>query len=119
MERLIFHPCGNFKQTYEEELTLFETDFGRMWVIVGLALLFGVVPALSSTYTLYILNHIAIATSAWSTLTWSRFSREAIATMFARTFCEVCTVNVDAIEFARPGTLPKAARMIEDRRNWK
>ena len=64
MRRLRFHPCGNFRETYDEELTLFETDFGRIWVIVGLALLFGAVPALSSTYTLYILNHIAIAAIA-------------------------------------------------------
>ncbi|MFH1114711.1 MAG: branched-chain amino acid ABC transporter permease [Pseudomonadota bacterium] len=64
MRRLIFHPCGNFRETYEEEFALFETDFGRVWVIVGLALLFGVVPLVSGAYVLYILNHIAIAAIA-------------------------------------------------------
>jgi branched-chain amino acid transport system permease protein len=64
MQRLRFHPCGSFKETYEQELALFETDFGRAWVAVGLALLFCVTPAISSTYTLYILNHVAIAAIA-------------------------------------------------------
>lgn len=64
MRRLKFHPCGNLKETYGEELTLFETDFGRLWTIIGLAVLFVAVPLLSSSYTLYILNHIAIASIA-------------------------------------------------------
>lgn len=60
MYKLQFHPCGNFKESYQEELTIFETDFGRLWLIIGLALLFGVIPLISSTYMLYILNTMGI-----------------------------------------------------------
>jgi branched-chain amino acid transport system permease protein len=60
MGNLRFHPCGNFKESYDQELTIFETDFGRAWILVGLVLLFGVIPFLSSTYSLYILNTIGI-----------------------------------------------------------
>lgn len=60
MGRLRFHPCGNFKESYEEELTLFETDFGRLWMGIGLLLLFGVVPFISTSYALYVLNTIGI-----------------------------------------------------------
>ncbi len=64
MRSLNFHPCGNLKETYEEELALFETDFGRLWLILGLLLLFVAVPAIAGSYTLYILNHVAIAAIA-------------------------------------------------------
>jgi len=60
MHKLQFHPCGNFKESYQEELTIFETDFGRLWLIIGLALLFGVIPLISSPYILYILNTMGI-----------------------------------------------------------
>ena len=60
MLNLRFHPCGNFNESYEKELTIFETDFGRLSMIVGLILLFGVVPFISSEYILYILNIIGI-----------------------------------------------------------
>jgi len=60
MLNLRFHPCGNFNESYEKELTIFETDFGRLFMIVGLILLFGVVPFISSEYILYILNIIGI-----------------------------------------------------------
>ena len=60
MRKRHFSPCGNLKQSYAEELTVFETDFGRLWALVGLALLLGVIPLLSSPYTLYILNTIGI-----------------------------------------------------------
>jgi branched-chain amino acid transport system permease protein len=60
MRKLRFHPCGNFKESYDQELTIFETDFGRAWILVGLVLLFGVIPFISSTYMLYILNTIGI-----------------------------------------------------------
>ncbi len=56
MRKLQFHPCGNFKESYYQELTIFETDFGRLWLIIGLVLLFGVVPFVSSPYLLYVLN---------------------------------------------------------------
>lgn len=60
MRRFQFHPCGNYKSTYDEDLRIFETDFGRLWMAVGLVFLFGVIPFLSSTYILYILNTIGI-----------------------------------------------------------
>jgi len=64
MRRLRFHPCGNYKESYEEELTIFTTDFGRLWMGVGLFLLFVVIPLISSHYILYIVNHIGIAAIA-------------------------------------------------------
>lgn len=60
MRRLVFHPCGNYKERYEQELTIFETDFGRMWLLIGLILLFGVIPFISTSYILYVLNIIGI-----------------------------------------------------------
>jgi len=60
MRNLQFHPCGNFKESYLEELAIFATDFGRLWILIGLALLFGVIPFISSEYTLYVLNTIGI-----------------------------------------------------------
>jgi branched-chain amino acid transport system permease protein len=64
MRKLKLHPCGKFNQSYEEELAVFGTDFGRIWTAVGLLLLFGVVPQISSPYLLYIINHIGIAAIA-------------------------------------------------------
>jgi branched-chain amino acid transport system permease protein len=64
MRKLRFHPCGNFRESYFQELAVFETDFGRAWVLVGLVLLFGVIPFVSSPYVLYILNTIGIYTIA-------------------------------------------------------
>ena len=60
MHKLQFHPCGNFNKSYHEEITIFETDFGRLWMLIGLLLLFGVIPFISSAYTLYIINMIGI-----------------------------------------------------------
>jgi branched-chain amino acid transport system permease protein len=60
MRKLQFHPCGNFKETYEEELTIFETDFGRVSLLAGIIILFGIVPFVSSAYVLYIINTIGI-----------------------------------------------------------
>ncbi len=60
MRKFQFHPCGNFKETYDRELTIFETDFGRLWMGIGLVLLFAVIPFISSPYMLYILNTIGI-----------------------------------------------------------
>jgi branched-chain amino acid transport system permease protein len=60
MRKLHIHPCGNFKESYHEELTIFETDFGRIGLIVGLIILFGVIPFISNTYVLYVLNTIGI-----------------------------------------------------------
>jgi len=60
MRKIQFHPCGNFKESYHEELTIFETDFGRLWLLIGLALLFGVIPFVSSPYMLYVINTMGI-----------------------------------------------------------
>jgi branched-chain amino acid transport system permease protein len=64
MRKLRFHPCGNFKERYEQELTVFTTDFGRLWLGIGLFLLFVIVPWTSKPYILYIINHIGIAAIA-------------------------------------------------------
>ena len=40
MKTLRFRPCGNYKIQYREELSVFETDFGRLWAAVGLTALF-------------------------------------------------------------------------------
>jgi branched-chain amino acid transport system permease protein len=60
MRKLQFHPCGNYRESYQEELNIFETDFGRIWLIIGLLLLFGVIPFISSPFILYVLNTIGI-----------------------------------------------------------
>ena len=56
MRKLRFHPCGNFKESHEEELTIFETDFGRGCLLTGLLLLFGILPFISGPGVLYLLN---------------------------------------------------------------
>ena len=60
MRNLQFHPCGNFNETYDQELTIFETDFGRLFMLIGLFALFVVLPFVSSAYILYIINTIGI-----------------------------------------------------------
>jgi branched-chain amino acid transport system permease protein len=60
MRKLQFHPCGNYRESYQEELSIFETDFGRLWMIVGLLVLFGVIPFISSPFLLYVLNTMGI-----------------------------------------------------------
>jgi branched-chain amino acid transport system permease protein len=60
MRRLRFHPCGNYRERYEQELTILETDFGRLWLLIGLVVLFGVIPFSVSSYMLYIINTIGI-----------------------------------------------------------
>ncbi len=60
MRKLQFHPCGNYRESYFQELTIFETDFGRLWLIIGVVLLFAVIPFISSTYLLYVLNLVGI-----------------------------------------------------------
>ena len=60
MRKFQFHPCGNFRESYLKELTIFETDFGRLWMLIGLVILFGVIPFISSPFVLYVLNTIGI-----------------------------------------------------------
>ncbi|MGV8074683.1 MAG: branched-chain amino acid ABC transporter permease [Syntrophobacteraceae bacterium] len=64
MKRLQFHPCGNYKEHYGAALTIFETDFGRMWAFIGLAFLFAVAPLVCSPYLLYVVNMTGIAAIA-------------------------------------------------------
>ena len=63
-QRFRFHPCGNYKDRYEDELTVFETDFGRLWAIVGLLVLLCFAPFVLSRYMLYIVNTIGIMSMA-------------------------------------------------------
>jgi branched-chain amino acid transport system permease protein len=60
MKKLSFHPCGNYREDYAQELTIFETWYGRVSLIVFLILLFGVAPFVLDRYLLYILNNIGI-----------------------------------------------------------
>jgi branched-chain amino acid transport system permease protein len=64
MRKLQFHPCGNFRDHYEQELSIFETDFGRLWLLIGLGLLFGIIPFIISPYMLYVVNTMGIAAIA-------------------------------------------------------
>ncbi len=64
MRKVRFHPCGNFRESYREELAVFETDFGRLWTLVGIAALFGVVPFVTPPYLLYVFNTMGIAAMA-------------------------------------------------------
>lgn len=64
MRKLRLHPCGKFNERYEEELTIFETDFGRLWIWIGLFILFVVIPFISKPYTLYVINSIGVAAIA-------------------------------------------------------
>jgi branched-chain amino acid transport system permease protein len=64
MRKLKFHPCGNFKEEYERELTIFETDFGRLWCWIGIFILFFIIPFVFKPYHLYIINNIGIAAIA-------------------------------------------------------
>jgi len=64
MRRFSFHPCGNYRENYSQELNIFETDYGRVCLGIFLALLFFVAPFIVSPYMLYILNTIGIASIA-------------------------------------------------------
>lgn len=64
MKNFRFHPCGNYHDKYSQDLTIFETDFGRFWLCIGIFLLFFVVPFITSPYFIYILNMIGIASIA-------------------------------------------------------
>ena len=61
---LRLHPCGNYKERYEEDLTIFETDFGRLWLCIGLLVFLVFVPFVSKPYWLYVLNSTGIAAIA-------------------------------------------------------
>ncbi|MBN1626205.1 MAG: branched-chain amino acid ABC transporter permease [Deltaproteobacteria bacterium] len=44
MKRFHFYNCGDFKASYEEELSLFQTGLGWLWLIIGLILILTVIP---------------------------------------------------------------------------
>ena len=64
MRKLRLHPCGNFKERYEQELTIFETDFGRISLVAGIVILFCSVFFIDESYLLYVINSIGIASIA-------------------------------------------------------
>jgi branched-chain amino acid transport system permease protein len=64
MRKLHLHPCGNFREHYKQEMTVFTTDFGRLWGGIGFILLMTAIPWLASPYMLYIFNMIGIAAIA-------------------------------------------------------
>jgi branched-chain amino acid transport system permease protein len=64
MRKFHLHPCGNFRERYEQELMVFTSDFGRLWAGIGFVLLMTVVPFISSPYMIYIFNMIGIAALA-------------------------------------------------------
>jgi len=64
MKKFLFHPCGNYKEKYEQEITIFETDFGRLWLWIGILFLFAIVPFVSSPYFLHVLNTVGIVSIA-------------------------------------------------------
>src|SRR5512133_909774 len=64
MRKFHLHPCGNFRERYEQELMVFTTDFGRLWGGIGFLLLMTAVPFMASPYMLYVFNMIGIAAIA-------------------------------------------------------
>jgi branched-chain amino acid transport system permease protein len=61
MRKIHLHPCGNYNDQYEQELTVFTTDFGRLWSAIGIVILLTIIPFfLATPYMLYILNIIGI-----------------------------------------------------------
>jgi len=64
MRKFHFHPCGNFRERYEQEQTVFSTDFGRACSWIGALLLLAVVPAIASPYIVYVLNIVGISAIA-------------------------------------------------------
>jgi branched-chain amino acid transport system permease protein len=63
MRKIHLQPCGNFRERYDQEITVFSTDFGRLWAGIGLVLLLAV-PLLASPYMMYVFNMIGIAAIA-------------------------------------------------------
>jgi len=60
MRKWNFRLCGNYHESYSEELTIFETYFGRFWLLVGAIFMLVFVPLVSSSYALYIITNIII-----------------------------------------------------------
>jgi branched-chain amino acid transport system permease protein len=64
MKHFSLHPCGNYRESYEQELSIFETNFGRICLCLFLVILFFIIPFIANPYALYILNIIGIAAIA-------------------------------------------------------
>ncbi len=64
MKKIQLHPCGNFNESYDRELTIYSTDFGRIGVIVGILLLLAVPLLPISPYIIYVMNITGIAAIA-------------------------------------------------------
>ena len=85
MRKIHLHPCGNFRERYDRELTVFSTDFGRLWAGIGLMILFAFVPLLASPILLAIpsvwpiegdlllggIAGLVVILMFWTTLLWS------------------------------------------------
>ena len=52
--------CGDFRQTYAEDMSLFESPLPRV-LLTGLIVLLLVLPMFATTYWLDVLNRICIA----------------------------------------------------------
>jgi branched-chain amino acid transport system permease protein len=64
MKKINLHPCGNYRESYAQEQTIFSTDFGRLWAGIGFVLLLAILPWLASPYMLYVFNMIGVAAIA-------------------------------------------------------
>jgi branched-chain amino acid transport system permease protein len=64
MKKRHFHPCGNYRESYAEEQRVFETDFGRLAMALGLLALASAIPWMATPYMLYVLNMAGIAAIA-------------------------------------------------------
>ncbi len=56
----MFHSCGNFKVSYQEDLKRFQTKFSRQLIITGILCLFVLIPFFSNDYILHLLGMIGI-----------------------------------------------------------
>jgi len=64
MRKYSFHPCGNYREDYAQELAIFETDYGRLSLGIFLLLFLFGAPFVVSPYMLYVVNTIGIAAIA-------------------------------------------------------
>ncbi len=55
-----FHSCGRLKTRYEEDLALFQTPWGRRFMVLGLICLFGLVPHMANDRILHLINMVSI-----------------------------------------------------------
>jgi branched-chain amino acid transport system permease protein len=55
-----FHSGEKLKTRYEEDLSLFQTAWGRRFMVLGLICLFGLVPCVASDLILHLINMVCI-----------------------------------------------------------